>query len=424
MFKKYLYIILFIVAIIGLSYVQYQYFRIGLNLAGTQFNENMGAAAKDIKRELQGKNELTFLVGSAISKNDLSFRLSMDSIQDASIYFMDEFLQDKLLSHGIKTGYGFSLYEKDSAAYLSSKDSFTNEDKLLRYPIILEGYLPDLLGKRLTLELQFENVNRYFLSQLNGLTIPSIIFLFIIIFVIVWVYRAFYLQMNLITTTNEFINNLTHELKTPVFTIGVATKILEEKGREDEKELISMIRKQVDKLKGQIDKVLELGSIEGKRGFINRKEVDLKPLLSEFSSNFEQVSKLENFEFTYDLKGASYEVLADVYHLENAINSLLENARKYSRERAVINLRAFKEGKYLMIEVRDSGIGISADDLKKIFDKYYRVSDGDLHSVKGYGLGLNYVKRIVHLHKGKIEVKSAVNEGSTFVLKIPLLKND
>lgn len=424
MFKKYLYIILFIVAIIGLSYVQYQYFRIGLNLAGTQFNENMGAAAKDIKRELQGKNELTFLVGSAISKNDLSFRLSMDSIQDASIYFMDEFLQDKLLSHGIKTGYGFSLYEKDSAAYLSSKDSFTNEDKLLRYPIILEGYLPDLLGKRLTLELQFENVNRYFLSQLNGLTIPSIIFLFIIIVVIVWVYRAFYLQTNLITTTNEFINNLTHELKTPVFTIGVATKILEEKGREDEKELISMIRKQVDKLKGQINKVLELGSIERKRGFINRKEVDLKPVLSELSSNFEQVSKLENFEFTYDLKGESYPVMADVYHFENAINSLLENARKYSRERAVINLEAYKDRKYLIIKVRDSGIGISADDLKKIFDKYYRVSDGDLHSVKGYGLGLNYVKRIVHLHKGKIDVKSAVNEGSTFVLKIPLLKND
>jgi two-component system phosphate regulon sensor histidine kinase PhoR len=424
MFKKYLYIILFIVAIIGLSYVQYQYFRIGLNLAGTQFNENMGDAAKEIKKELQAKNELTFLVGSAISKNDLSFRLSLDSIQDASIYFMDEFLKDKLLEHGIKTGYGFSLYGKDSTAYLSSKDNFTNEDKLLRYPIILEGYLPDLLGKRLILELQFENVNRYFLSQLNGLTIPSIIFLFIIIFVIVWVYRAFYLQMNLITTTNEFINNLTHELKTPVFTIGVATKILQEKGHEDEKELISMIRKQVDKLKGQIDKVLELGSIEGKRGFINREEVDLKPMLSELSSNFEQVSKLENFEFFYNLKGASYPVLADPYHLENAINSLLENARKYSKERPVIDLEAFIEGKHLIIKVRDRGIGISAQDLKKIFDKYYRVSDGDLHRVKGYGLGLNYVKRIVHLHKGKIEVESTVHEGSTFILKIPLLKNE
>lgn len=424
MFKKYLYIILFIVAIIGLSYVQYQYFRIGLNLAGTQFNENMGDAAKEIKNELMIKNELTFLVGSAISKDDLSFRLSMDSIQDASIYFMNEFLQDKLLEHGIKTGYGFSLYQKDSTAYLSSKDSFTDEDKLLRYPIILEGYLPDLLGKRLILELQFENVNRYFLSQLNGLTIPSIVFLFIIIFVIVWVYRAFYLQMNLITTTNEFINNLTHELKTPVFTIGVATKILQEKGHEDERELIGMIRKQVDKLKGQIDKVLELGSIERKRGFINKKEIDLKPMLIELSSNFEQVSKLENFEFSFDLKGESYMTMADEYHLENAINGLLENAKKYSREKAVIALEAYKEGKYLIIKVRDRGIGINADDLKKIFDKYYRVSDGDLHHAKGYGLGLNYVKRIVHLHKGKIEVESTVHEGSTFVLKIPLLKND
>lgn len=424
MFKKYLYIILFIVAIIGLSFVQYQYFRIGLNLAGTQFNENMANVAKDIKKELQGKNELTFLVGSAISKDEVSFRLSLDSIEDASIYFMNEFLQDKLMEHGIKTGYGFSLYQKDSTAYLSSKKSFANEDKLLRYPIVLEGYLPDLLGTRLILELQFKNVNRYFLSQLNGLTIPSIIFLFIIIFVILWVYRAFYLQMNLITTTNEFINNLTHELKTPVFTIGVATKILEEKGHQDEKELITMIRKQVDKLKGQIDKVLELGSIEGKRGFINRKEVDLKPMLSELSSNFEKVSNLENFEFTYDLKGASYQVLADVYHLENAINSLLENARKYSRDKAEIRLEAYKEEKYLIIKVRDSGIGISADDQKKIFDKYYRVSDGDLHSVKGYGLGLNYVKRIVHLHKGRLAVESAVQKGSTFVIKIPLLKND
>ena len=96
---------------------------------------------------------------------------------------------------------------------------------MLRYPVHLEGYLPDLSGGKLTLELQFKNVNRYFLSQLNGLTIPSIIFLLIIIIVILWVYRSFHLQKNLITSTNEFINNLTHELKTPVFSIGVGEKI-------------------------------------------------------------------------------------------------------------------------------------------------------------------------------------------------------
>ena len=150
----------------------------------------------------------------------------------------------------------------------------------MKYPIGLEGYVPDVSGGKLTLELRFQNVNRYFLSQLNGLTIPSIVFLIIIIVVIIWVYRSFYLQKNLITSTNEFINNLTHELKTPVFSIGVATKILEEKDHKDERELVTLIRKQVDRLKSQIDKVLELGIIEKKKDFVKRKEVDLHPIFT------------------------------------------------------------------------------------------------------------------------------------------------
>lgn len=423
MAKKHLYIILFIVAIVGLSFIQYQYFRIGLNLAGVQFNQNMGDAVKEIKEELSQKNELTFLVGSAITKEASNFKLSLDSVQDAAEYFLDDYLQEKLLQHGIKTGYRFSIYKNDSISYLQSKTVFDDE-KLLKYPIGLEGYLPDIIGERLTLELQFKNVNRYFLSQLNGLTIPSIIFLIIIIVVILWVYRSFYLQKNLITSTNEFINNLTHELRTPVFSIGVATKILEEKDHQDERELVTLIRKQVDRLKGQIDKVLELGIIEGKKGFVKRKAVDLHPILQDLALDFRHLSKLENFEFKSELQGEEYWVLADIYHLENAVNGLLENAKKYSQENTVIILTVHIERNLLVIEVSDNGIGINSQNHDKIFEKYFRITDGDLHNVKGYGLGLNYVKRIVHLHKGKIEVKSAINEGSTFIIKIPLIKND
>lgn len=423
MSKKHLYIILFIVAIVGLSFIQYQYFRIGLNLAGVQFNQNMGDAVKEIKEDLSQKNELTFLVGSAITKEASNFKLSLDSVQDAAAYFLDDYLQEKLLQHGIKTGYGFSIYKNDSISYLQSKTVFDDE-KLLKYPIGLEGYLPDLMSGKLTLELQFKNVNRYFLSQLNGLTIPSIIFLIIIIVVILWVYRSFYLQKNLITSTNEFINNLTHELRTPVFSIGVATKILEEKDHQDERELVTLIRKQVDRLKGQIDKVLELGIIEGKKGFVKRKAVDLHPILQDLALDFEQLSKLENFEFKSEIQGEGYWVLADVYHLENAVNGLLENAKKYTKENTLIKLMAYIDRNFLVIEVSDNGIGIDSQDQQKIFEKYYRVTDGDLHNVKGYGLGLNYVKRIVNLHKGKIEVKSAIHEGSTFIIKIPLIKND
>ncbi|MEL4455324.1 HAMP domain-containing sensor histidine kinase [Lutimonas vermicola] len=416
-----MYIIIFIVAIIGLSFIQYKYFQIGLNLAGIQFNQKIGETVKEIKEDLFQRNELTYLVGTAIAKEDLNFKLSLDSLQDASIYFMDDFLRQKLLQKGVKIDFSFNLYGQDSTLYMQSKKVFSDNEKLLKYPVVLEGYLPDLMKSRVVLELQFQNVNRYFLSQLNGLTIPSIIFIVMIIVVILWVYRAFYLQNNLITTTNDFINNLTHELKTPVFAIGVATKILEEKSNEDQKPLISLIRAQVDKLKTQIDKVLEIGVIEEKKGFVKHEKLDIKPILSNIAANFKQQAALNNFTFNSRIQGDSLMILGDAYHIENAINSLLENASKYSEDHADISFSAFTEGKYLVIEVADKGIGIGSQDLNKIFDKYYRISVGDVHTVKGYGLGLHYVKRIVHLHKGSIEVQSKLNEGSTFIIKLPLL---
>ena len=418
--KKHLYIVLFIIAILGLSFIQYQYFRIGLNLASVQFNQKMGEAVKEIKQGLYQRNDLTYLVGTVMVENEDNFLLSMDSVQDATSYFMDEFLKQKLIQNGVKTDFNYSLYDQDSTRFLSSEESFSKKAKILSYPVALDGYLPGLINKRVTLELQFINVNRYFLSQLNGLTIPSIIFLIVIIVVIIWVYRAFYLQNNLIMTTNEFINNLTHELKTPVFSIGVASKILEEKGHKDSKELVGIIRAQVEKLKTQIEKVLELGNIEERKGFVKHVELDVKPILDHMVQSFEQQALLNEFSFESDIQGDSFLILGDAYHLENAISSLIENAIKYSGDQIDIEVLACKKGRELSISVVDKGIGINQEDIKRIFEKYYRVVDGDLHTVKGHGLGLHYVKRIVHLHKGKIKVDSKIGLGSTFSIILPL----
>jgi len=418
--KKHLYIVLFIIAILGLSFIQYQYFRIGLNLASVQFNQKMGEAVKEIKQGLYQRNDLTYLVGTVMVENEDNFLLSMDSVQDATSYFMDEFLKQKLIQNGVKTDFNYSLYDQDSTRFLSSEESFSKKAKILSYPVALDGYLPGLINKRVTLELQFINVNRYFLSQLNGLTIPSIIFLIVIIVVIIWVYRAFYLQNNLIMTTNEFINNLTHELKTPVFSIGVASKILEEKGHKDSKELVGIIRAQVEKLKTQIEKVLELGNIEERKGFVKYIELDAKPILDHVVQSFEKQALLNEFSFKSNIQGDSFLILGDAYHLENAISSLIENAIKYSGDQIDIEVLACKKGRELSISVVDKGIGINQEDIKRIFEKYYRVVDGDLHTVKGHGLGLHYVKRIVHLHKGKIKVDSKIGLGSTFSIILPL----
>jgi len=392
-----------------------------LNLAQIQFNKKMGVVVNEIKLELYEPNQLTFLVGKSITKDNTYFNLSMDSVQDASSYFMNDFLKDKLLQQGIKTNFSYSLYAKDSTDYLKSPQSYDVENGLLKYPIALEGYLPTLVNKRLILELQFKNLHKYFLFQLNGLTIPSILFLTAILFLIFWGLKFFYWQRNLIMTTNEFINNLTHELKTPVFSIGVASKILHDKVGDEHKELVHIIRNQVDRLKSQIDKVLELASIENKKNFIKKSKLDFKPVLLKLISEFKELSNLENIEFVAKIEGDNYILNCEASHLENALNSVLENSKKYTSNSAKINFLSYIENNNLIIKIKDNGIGISEEDMRKIFEKYYRVSSGDLHNVKGYGLGLNYVKRIINLHDGKIKVESKLGEGSEFIISLPLL---
>lgn len=422
MVKKYFYITLFIVSIVGLSLVQFQYFRIGLNLAGHQFNENMGEAIDQIKEGLGNRNELTYLIETSITGEEGNFKLSLDSVRDASSFFLKDYVSAALSEQGITAAFAYDLHSRDSLVYLSSDVQFEEGENLLTYPIALGGYLPDRVGKPLVLEIRFENINRYLLSQLNGLTIPSIIFIVVIVAVLIWVFRAFYLQRSLITSTNEFINNLTHELKTPVFSMGLATKILEEKSNGDQKELLGMMRTQVDKLKSQIDKVLELAIIEGKKGVLNKKEFDFRPVLERLASDFGKMVELEGGSFESRLKGEAYPILGDEYHLENAVNSLLENARKYSGEHIKVLLLAEKRGRNLVLQVSDEGIGMPNDVQGRIFEKYYRGPSGDLHEVKGYGLGLHYVKRIIRMHGGKIGVESREGEGSSFTVTLPLLK--
>ena len=417
--RRTLYIAIFVVSILGLFVVQYQYLRIGLNLARAQFNKNIGNATQDIKTDLIDENQLSFLVGQAITKNDSYFKLSMDSIQDASKHFLNDFIIRRLTENGIDTDFSYRLFSRDSSFYLKSPKIFEPGTDLVRFPIELEGYLPSLVQKSVTLELQFKDLNRYFLSQLNGLTIPSFLFTLVIIVIFIWVLRSIYWQRKVITTTNAFINNLTHELKTPVFSIGLATKILDENLDSNKKPILQIIRQQIERLNQHIDKVLELGQLESQKKIFKLEKMDFKPNLIKMCEDFKTLSKLENIQFSYELKGDDYFVKVESKHLENAISNVLDNAQKYS-ENPVISLRAFTQNDYLLIVISDNGIGIDKKEKELIFKKYYRVTNGNLHKVKGYGLGLSYAQEVIKKHKGKVKIDSEVGKGTTVAISIPL----
>ena len=373
----------------------------------------------DIQNDLNSENQLTFLVAKAIKGEDY-FKLSLDSVEDASRFYLNDFLEQRLVSNGIDTDFSYRLYTRDSTYYLKSPTVLKKDESLIKYPIELKGYLPQSIEKPLVLELQFQDLNKYFLSQLNGLTIPALIFIIAIIFVVIWILRSFYWQSNVITTTNEFINNLTHELKTPVFSIGLATKILEDDLDERQKPVVHLIRQQVERLKRHIDQVLDLASLESGKKIFNFKNTDLRPVLLQLCEDFSLLAQMEDVKFSCKLQEGKYPVKAEVSHLENAINNLLDNAKKYSDE-PEISLEASLQNKKLVISIKDNGIGISAKEKDRIFKKFYRVPNGNLHKVKGYGLGLSYVKEIIKKHRGTITIESEENKGTIVSVYIPLL---
>ena len=421
--KRRLYITIFVVSILALFVIQYQYLRIGLNLAKTQFNKNVGIAGQRVKEDLASENQLSFLVGRALIKDDTYFDLSLDSVQDASKHFLKDFITYRLSLNGVNKDFSFRLFTRDSSFYLKSPHVFQPNTKVVKYPIELEGYLPSLVKRNIILELQFKDLNTYFLSQLNGLTIPSILCLLVIIVIFIWVLKSVYWQHKVITTTNAFINNLTHELKTPVFSIGLATKILEDGINPKRLQFINIIRQQTDRLNEHINKVLELGKLEFQKKIFNLELVDFRLNLIKICSDFEALSKLQDVTFTYELEEGPYLIKAETNHLENAISNILENAQKYS-DSPVIHLKALKLKKYLQIIISDNGIGISKKEKNLIFKKYYRVSNGNTHKVKGYGLGLSYVKEIIKKHKGKIKVDSVLGKGTTVIIDIPLTNDN
>lgn len=220
---------------------------------------------------------------------------------------------------------------------------------------------------------------------------------------------------------NDFINNMTHEFKTPIATVSAALEALVSfDGLADKNRSIRYIdisRKEMTRLSGLVEKVLNHSVFEQKKVSLNKETFDVCKLIHETSQQF-IMKGAGRVEIEYDSEGSGY-IHADKLHFQNVINNLIDNAVKYSTETVKIDVACNREGEYIVILVKDNGIGISKDQQKHIFEKFYRVPTGDLHGVKGFGLGLSYVKHIVEMHGGTVGVKSQLGIGSEFTIAIP-----
>lgn len=274
-----------------------------------------------------------------------------------------------------------------------------------------------------TYQLSLGNTASYLFKKISLPILFSVFLVGVTIFSFVLLYRNLLRQQRLAEIKNEFISNISHELKTPIATVGVAIEALKSFNAmhdpQKTKEYLDISSNELQRLGLLVDKVLKLSMFEKKEVELNRENFNMKELAQEVLDTmrlqFEKNKAIVNFTTA----GNDFIVNADKLHITSVIYNLLDNALKYHKDDPEINVHLSAHQNNLELKVADNGIGIEPEYQAKIFDKFFRVPTGNRHVVKGYGLGLSYVSHILEQHKGTIHVESAINEGSTFIIKIP-----
>ncbi len=265
--------------------------------------------------------------------------------------------------------------------------------------------------------LRFPSKTNYVLGNYKNWIFSSLILIIVILFFSATLFIILK-QKQLSEVQKDFINNMTHEFKTPISTIKVSTEVLSNpdilENPDRLKKYIDIIKSENFRLQQQVDTVLRMADIEKHTSDLQLEEIDIHGLINEIGSQLELRLEKKGGSISYQLEARNYRKLADQLHLKNVISNLLDNAFKYSKEEVDITIRTSDLKDKLIIEFIDKGIGIAAEEQKRIFNKFYRVPKGNVHNVKGFGLGLNYVLNVIKHHRWKIEVESSLGKGSNF----------
>ena len=274
------------------------------------------------------------------------------------------------------------------------------------------------------LEVYFPSQRKEVLVEMSVWLIFTAIFILIVIFSFMYIITTIIKQKKLSEIKNDFINNMTHEFKTPISTISLASEVLlhadANAAPERIKKYSRIIYDENIRMRGLVDRVLQVARLDRDEFSLTKSEFDLHQLVKDTVQNlcFEKCE--EQTTLNYNLDADQYILNADEMHIKNVVTNLVDNAIKYSRNGTIINIQTQNKQEGIVLSIEDYGIGMSKETIRHIFDKFYRIPTGNIHNVKGFGLGLYYVKNMVDAHGGHIQVKSEINKGSRFDVYLPL----
>lgn len=342
------------------------------------------------------------------------------SIPDRMGHLMlDTLLSDELQNMGIKLPFQYAVEDKGQIVLTSVNTPLLSESYRIR---LFPG---DSFRNNQFLYVTFPEKENFIYKNLVGLFTISTVLVMLVGGIFYYSANRLISERKLAKVKNDFINNMTHELKTPVSSISLALEVIRDKEvvKTEEKvnRYLGIIGEENQRLASQIDKVLQMARLEQDQITLSCEILDLHELLEGVVANMEVQLTGNNVYFSMDQGAAATRVNGDRVHLTNIFHNLLDNALKYSKETVYLKIQTSNpDNSSVRIDISDNGIGIPPSEAGRVFEKFYRVPTGDVHDVKGFGLGLSYVKNMVEMHKGSVRLKSAPGEGSVFSIYLPL----
>jgi len=278
------------------------------------------------------------------------------------------------------------------------------------------------------IKVHFPEIDKYIYSTV-WFVIPSFIFTVVLLITFIFTLVIIFRQKKYTEIKNDFINNMTHELKTPISSISLASQMLNDesvaKSPNMLKHIGTVINEESKRLRFLVDKVLQISMFDKNKAIFKPKELDLNETVETIANTFTLRVEHTGGKIFTDIGAINSTIYVDEMHFQNAVFNLLDNAIKYRKPEVPLNIyiKTWDDDQHIYLSIKDTGRGIKKEDQKKIFDKFYRVHTGNVHDVKGFGLGLAYVKQIVSAHDGEITIESEYGKGTTFKIKLPIIKN-
>lgn len=397
------------------------------NIVSYQSSSFFGIESIDDFREKQKLARTQYLEDLNFYKNFKVFLEERPIQERIDTVFLKEVLALAFAETGIDLEYRYAVKNsnlgKDKMIF-GDADYNPGKKKVFPQPLFqndLNGAKPNYLY------VYFPKRSGYLLRETGFTIIPTVILTAFLIAIFVYTIMVIFRQKKLSMIKNDFINNMTHELKTPISTISLASQMLEDSSIANTPQTVEhitrVISQETKRLSYQVEKVLQMAVFnEGKLKFKFR-DFDVNKMIETVSANFELRVKNKNGILITEKLADKPFINGDEVHITNVVFNLLDNAVKYSKEIPEIKLTTENRDNQVIISVEDKGIGISKEHHTQIFDRFYRVPTGNIHNVKGFGLGLSYVKKIVDSHNAKIKVESALNKGTKFTIFFPQLNN-